>query len=630
VSVIGAIRLNNGASGGVATVGLIGELLLLTTLMACNSRFSEAAKLWCLYFVSLALLLMTSLRGWHVTGHDIQREYRFFELTSRPGHWDIERFRDAYNACLSVNILPTFIQRMTGIPDLAVFKVLVQLVFAFCPLIVYLICRRFASSFTAMLGVVLFLAFPGFYSDLPFLIRQEIAYLFFGLAILAATDRRAGILWRRGMLIVLAIGVVFSHYSTTYVMIATLAVGWALVRLHDLVLVVSRRLARRSGRHRRGARPRAGEPVVCTALVLAIVSAACFTWVAVITRTGGEARSTFDATLTALSEWSRGSRASETATGLFAFQKPDPAERLKKYSDKALLDTTADRINKTTYPLSEVTKYQTPIVSTEMLPITGLGEIAEDLGVNVANMVALIHRGTAILLQLAICVGLAFVALKRALGIKPSTEFFMMAVAGASLLLVQTLLPELSARYGLLRTFQQELFLLTPFAAVGAVQLFRIFGYRAARACAIAATATCFGSLTGIIPQVFGGYPPQLHLNNAGQYFDWLYLHDEETSGMGWLADRLQGSKNAVQSEVITDRYMSYRMQLSSDLKPTDDIFPPLVQRSAYIFLGYATCVKGDVSIIYKGDVITYKFPVEFLDSNKSLLYSDGRVRIYR
>ena len=68
-----------------------------------------------IYLLSLSLLLMTSLRGWFVTGHDIQREFRVFELASGQGVWNIESFPDAYNACLSVTILPTIIERTTGI-----------------------------------------------------------------------------------------------------------------------------------------------------------------------------------------------------------------------------------------------------------------------------------------------------------------------------------------------------------------------------------------------------------------------------------------------------------------------------------------------------------------------------------
>ena len=34
-----------------------------------------------LFLMSVALLFMTSLRGWYVTGHDIQTEYHVFRLT---------------------------------------------------------------------------------------------------------------------------------------------------------------------------------------------------------------------------------------------------------------------------------------------------------------------------------------------------------------------------------------------------------------------------------------------------------------------------------------------------------------------------------------------------------------------
>ena len=76
--------------------------------------------------MSLALLLMTSLRGWYVTGHDVQTEYLVFELTKQLSRWKVSTFPDAYNACLSITILPTMILRWTRVGDPYVFKVLFQ------------------------------------------------------------------------------------------------------------------------------------------------------------------------------------------------------------------------------------------------------------------------------------------------------------------------------------------------------------------------------------------------------------------------------------------------------------------------------------------------------------------------
>ena len=64
------------------------------------------------------------------------------------------------------------------------------------------------------------MAFPTFFTDMPYLVRQEIAFFFLALLLLAATEPTASARGRRGCWsLVLGLGVVLSHYSTTYVML---------------------------------------------------------------------------------------------------------------------------------------------------------------------------------------------------------------------------------------------------------------------------------------------------------------------------------------------------------------------------------------------------------------------------
>src|SRR5579862_9158972 len=99
----------------------------------------------------------------------------------------------------------------------AVFRIVAQALFAFTPVVVFLILRRFVSDRAAFGGGVFFIAQSPFLGDFPFLIRQEIALLIFGVLILSllATTRH-----RLTLSVLLAVGLVFSHYSTTYVAIA--------------------------------------------------------------------------------------------------------------------------------------------------------------------------------------------------------------------------------------------------------------------------------------------------------------------------------------------------------------------------------------------------------------------------
>ncbi len=126
----------------------------------------------------------------------------------------------AYNACLSVNILPTVLAQATGLSGEVVFKVLLQLVFATVPVLTFLFARRFIPRRLALAAAILTIAFPTFFTDMPYLVRQELAFFFLALMLLAATepDRRVS----RVLVLALGVGVILSHYSTTYVLLMAL------------------------------------------------------------------------------------------------------------------------------------------------------------------------------------------------------------------------------------------------------------------------------------------------------------------------------------------------------------------------------------------------------------------------
>ena len=222
----GAIRLDNGGSGVVTLAALVVAAVVLLALLVWRRSLGEGVICAALFLLSVALLLMTSLRGWYLIGHDIQNEFRVFELTSGNGAWDISRFQDPYNACLSITILPTLIGRIAYLHDPYVLKVVFQILFAVCPVLVYRIARRFTGVGVSVLAAVYFVSFPTFFTDMVFLTRQEIAFILLGAAYLVMTDEARGLRERRIWLTVMAIGVVLSHYSTAYVLIAVMAVTW--------------------------------------------------------------------------------------------------------------------------------------------------------------------------------------------------------------------------------------------------------------------------------------------------------------------------------------------------------------------------------------------------------------------
>ncbi len=225
LAVFGANHLNNGASGNITLIALA-IVALIGVFSVRWLRFTrESVMSAVIYLVSLSLLLTTSLRGWYVTGHDIQQEYLVFQLTEVHGRWSMAYFHDAYNACLSITILPTELGQIINVDSPYVFKLFFQMIFALCPVLAYAMARRYFNRGISTLSVAYFVGFPTFFTDMPFLNRQEIALLFVAVGLLAATNPVWSFRRRQVSLGVAGLGTEISHYSTMYVLVGTLVIA---------------------------------------------------------------------------------------------------------------------------------------------------------------------------------------------------------------------------------------------------------------------------------------------------------------------------------------------------------------------------------------------------------------------
>ena len=85
-----------------------------------------------------------------------------------------------------------------------------------------------------------------------------------------------------------------------------------------------------------------------------------------------------------------------------------------------------------------------------------------------------------------------------------------------------------------------------------------------------------------------------------------------------------------VQAEVETYRYTFTGSRSLLRIDTLNDIYPPLVRQDSYVFLGYANVRKQLATVSIDGDLVTYHYPLKFLDANKDLIYDNGGSRVYR
>ncbi|MFJ1704439.1 hypothetical protein [Kitasatospora sp. NPDC088346] len=620
LSVAGPVRLNNGLGGTVSTLALIAVAALLALLVLRRRRFPVPVLETGLYVASAALLLLNSLRGWYINGHDVQREYEYFRLTLGGSLWDVSTYTDAYNACLSITLLPVSVVRLTAIPDIYVFKLVLPLLFALTPVLVHRAVRNVAPQFVALLSAVFFMVFPTFFTDMTFLGRQEIAFLLLGCAMVVLTDSGRPRLGRRLAFCVLLLGCVLSHYSTTYVVVGTLGLAFAT----DLVW----RLVSRTGR--RGARRRshqASAPTFLTWWMVVVPAVVALVWAGPVTHTGGQLRSTLGTVAQNLLHPGQAKGgSSDTSYSLFGGAKASPSERLDEYRRESV-DHTAERRAAGDYlPLKSVDPYKTPVTTQQNLPLTAAGRALDATGLSVPGLNGMLRQGAALLLQLLVLVGFVVVVRGRRKAFRPLRDQVTLTVGALGMIGLFTLLPQLSVDYSVLRAFQQGLFFFAPFVAAGTLWALRWAGRRTVPlACVL--TTSLFLDLTGVVPKVLGGYPAQLQLSNSGQYYDIYYPHPEERQATLWLERQIASDKSQL---LQTDRYSFSRLQTLITGPAQGDIFPTLVRSNSYVLLGTTTVQKDQVTIFYRGDLVTYRYPVPLLDATKNQIYSSEGAGIYR
>jgi hypothetical protein len=187
-------------------------------------------------------------------------------------------------------------------------------------------------------------------------------------------------------------------------------------------------------------------------------------------------------------------------------------------------------------------------------------------------------------------------------------------------------------QYGVGRSFMQSLMVLGPVVVIGSRTAFAALR-GAAMPLAAAFGVFFFASSTGVITQATGGYYPQLHLNAAGDYYDRYYTSNEDVATLRWLESRVT-SGAAVYPDIQMDPSM-FNKSLSvfapqAPLRAATVIYPPAINRDAYVVLGGANVVAQKTEITVDGYELWYRYPLEFLDNNKNLVYATGTTRVYR
>jgi len=612
LAVGGAITLNNGGSDWLAltTMGSIAgfALVMLWRTSAKSKRFFPLV----LYSLCLSILLGTSMRGWNITGHDVMQEFQVFQLTLQHSAWHMSYYQDAYNACLSITILPTLFQKLTGITDQYVYKFIFQLFFALIAPVMYTTLRFFTGRRLAFLAVLVFMTFPAFLTDITMLNRQETALLCFALAVLAGLDNQLSTRHRSLLSIAFLTAMVLSHYSTSYIAAATLVLMFGANLLTNILARIFR-----------SKWPRKIQPIyIFSWPVIAITVVILVTWGGLATQTSGNISRTLQSIVhglptllqsTASSDYSRTGQTNSSDTLLKSYLAESTDSRSFPAADY--------------YPATLTSRYA---IKTDSDTVSPLSQPLQQHGVAANTVYQAFDKSRqlyGLLIEGLIGLGVVVILLVRRWRQRLTGQYRGLILASLAIIAIQVVVPASFINYGLLRVIQQSLLvlalplILSCYWSLGLIRIPRTWRIR------IIATGfvLVYLLMSGFMSALTGGYKPVLALSNSGFYYDAYYTHQAEISSDQWLHNATPKG-----SRVYSDEFARRRMITYAGIFSRPTLAPGAIPTDSYVYLSDDNVTNGSIPLYYHGALLYYAVPYDFLNANKNLVYTSQDVKIYK
>lgn len=599
LSWFGANMLNSGGSSllTMAMLGLSSLLVLGVTIF--RKKINPSIFPFILYCLGLAALLMFSLRTQHIVGFDIHEEYQVFQLTLSRLHWSPANLQgNAYNACLSITILPTIMKSILGIGGETIFKFVPQIIFGLTPVILFVTVRRYLNPVKSFFVAFLLISQIWFMLQMPELTRQEIALFLFSLLILVATTASLARSQRKLLFIVFTVALILSHYSTSYIVIMLLVV-YGIIRA-SLYLTKKRSSEVFS---------------VITVPTVIILFLATFFWNLQLTQSDSNLNST----------------ASSISKN---FSKIFTAESLQSGADRLLfkplnLDSPQE-VNNTYKKVSAQYHRTQPDLSyyshdtyADYQPQPKFEPSLRGINNESATFIAgKLSTLTKFLLALVFpLLGLSVLLFKGYRHKRKDANYVLLSAATLPLIAAILFVPFLKVAYNIERVYLQSLILLAYPAIVGAFIFLRPL--RRVYTVLAILLVIFFLESSGFITQITGG-AAQINLNNTGEGYDTYSTTTGEIYAARWLEANRNKSDPVYADEVANLRLVAYGLTNNAHF----DIYPTTIARNGYVYLSRVNSVNDTAYIRVGIGLMTYSYPTNFLNTQKNVIYSSGTAKV--
>lgn len=611
VAALGAFLQNDGGSNALTMI-LLGSVTIFSFYVLFKRNHSDLFIVTSIFSISLATLLMLSLRSWHISGSDIHDEYKVFQVTQFFNHWSMENFKHAYNACLSITILPTIISNITQSPGEFIYKFYYQIFFALVPASMYILFRKYASQKIAYFSVLYLVSQPFFIQPMTSLLRQEVAFLFFSLLLLCSFNDFFGKWKNFGVLVALSLSIVVSHYSTTYVSILFIA---STIMIRTLYELISRfQVLRKTLKLVKLYSPPQKNNFQFGVLIVMLLFT--YLWYSQLTKSADNLVDSVNKTFSNMKGvMNLEVNNQETSQALSIFKSDSiNSNVLEEYNEAALNDFKDSKDPR--YTLNESANLRLYFNS----PTPGIIETPQRGQIHSFFQ---LHKNFT---KLFVLVGTLYLVVVLYRKNKLDKEFIILCGVGSSVIFLMLFHPTLSGMYNLSRIYLQTLiFLSLPAYFGGMAMLF--FIPKAVRSHLVSISIILIYLYShGFISQIIGGGVPYMQLNNFGEDYDKFYTHSSEILSARWLNIHKEPKVPLFADKLSYTRLKSF----GNPENIVTSISPSIIYRNSYVYARYLNFAKGQTQDNYRSQSLLFEFPNDFLSENKSLIYSNGESAVYR
>ncbi len=428
---------------------------------------------------------------------------------------------------------------------------------------------------------------------------------------------------RRVLFTIFALSVIVSHYSTNFVLLilvtftyfSTLIISLPFVKKTFALLVSKSRI-----------KPKNTFPnkVFLSLPLILLLFFMTYVWNTVYTNSSNHAASVIAEVVSSLFIQSN-TKSSDLSYSIFSSSpKTNPKQQLQDYIQSAIqkAETTSSKeANASQFYRKSITdKYPTFPLLQEQLPPTPFGNLLSSFHISVFGVQAELRSLSASFMQIFVFIGLLalfFLKNKKPLDL----QYVFLCYGALFLLALITLLPYISVEYGVLRMFQQLLFIISLPIVLGLSSI--LFFVKEQRRMLFIGIIVMFLflNLTGFISHITGVYYPQMTLDNAGLYYEVYYVHKSDVLAIIWL------SRNNVNHEPVeADESRKNVLLPYGNITAINDVFPAVILKDAYVYLEVSTHIEATIS----GQSLIYTSSQPFLDHYKNLIYSNGQDNIYK